>query len=138
MTTILEEIKAIKFPEISHEIKLLLQGMPATGKTIGAATFPSPVWAALERGIFQRKDDIKLLYDIDVTTFPIVPFYDPAFCKKILEEARYSPREINGVLNSKEAFYIWLKTYGPKLPSISTLVVHYWTSLQEYFDVFHD
>ncbi len=123
------------YPKTYH---ILDQGMPGTGKSIAAATFPNITWAAFETGIFQRKDDVKKLYDIDITTFNYAPFYQQDFSRSILAAANSTCRELKGVLNVKDAFYIWLRECATKLPVDATLVLDSWTALQEYFDIFQD
>ncbi len=129
---------SVYIQENSSLIHLLLQGMPKTGKTIGAATFPNIIWLAFESHLYARVEDIKIIHEIDITKFPVIPFNNPSFCKKILEEEHFSPRELNGVINSKEAFYLWLRRNLLKFSPETTLVLDSWTALQEHFDVFQE
>lgn len=100
--------------QVTPQIRLLLIGKPASGKSWAAATFPNPLFADFDNSctsLKQLKDDILIL-----------PFYSTEFVREKLRS-----------LNAMSAFLDWLATEAKKLTSEQTLVIDSLSTLQDAF-----
>ena len=103
------------------QIRLGLQGEPASGKTTSALTFPNPIVLDCDNGLtkFSGKDILH------------IPIYDPEWCKeygcKVADRGAQQP-------NRRDAITKFLKEDGLKLTAEQTLIIDSWTSLQTFFD----
>ena len=105
---------------VTPQIRLCIQGEPGIGKTFAGLTFPNPIACNFDRG---------LGYHTGRADVVEVPFWDGAFCDKIVRrDGQQAPP------NKKDSFLKWLRTEGNKIPARHTLVVDGNTTLQKAFE----
>lgn len=105
---------------VRPQIRLGVQGEPKVGKTYNALTFPNPVVCNFDRGLGAHAGRADVIE---------VPFYDGAFCDKIIKRDG-----INAPPNKKDSFKKWITTEAMKLTSNQTLVIDGNTSLQAAYE----
>ena len=101
------------------QIRLGIQGEPFSGKTYSSLTFPNPVLASFDR---------KASAHTHRTDVILVPFFDSAFCDKLVKRSGL----INPA-NRRDAFLKWLTTEGVKLGPEQTLIVDNNTGVESAF-----
>lgn len=112
---------SIPLDKVDHnfQLRLGIQGMPGTGKTFSAVSFPNPAVVSFDRGLIShmgRKDVIE------------IPFYDEKFVDKIhLRDGSSQPP------NRKEAFTDWLQINSSKFTVSQTLIIDGGTGIQSSY-----
>lgn len=117
--TITRSLKDLKFPQI----RLGLQGAPATGKTHSALTFPNVIVLDTDKSLTEHTGK-------DIPTFPM---WDPDYVCS-LNNGAFKPKHQSHEPNVRDAVLWLLKTECRKLTAEQTLLLDSWTSLQNYFD----
>jgi len=105
---------------IQPQVRLMLQGMPGSGKTWSSLTFPDPIVINLDRGLGAHTGRT------DVTE---VPFYNPSFVDSI-----YPRTHKTAPPNKRDALLKWLGTEAHKLSAQQTLVLDGSTGIQNAFE----
>ena len=129
-----QEIKGARYGDTypASPTRLLLIGLPGTGKTFSAMTFPNPVVCDLDNklsGYRKHKPEEKFL---------AIPFWNVDFVVKECKMSNAGPGKTNLASlppNTRDAFKYWLIEEGVKLTKDYTLIVDSWTSLQTAFDL---
>ena len=111
-------LKNVTYPQI----RLGLQGPPASGKTTSALTFPNPVVADLDNGLTKYSGS-------DIIS---IPFYDYDWICNY--DSKYKPFKPGAQPNRRDAFLRFLREDALKLTNEQTLIIDSWTSLQTFFD----
>src|SRR6266446_381603 len=104
------------------QIRLGLQGHPATGKTYSAMTFPNPFIMDLDNGLTKFAG-----HDIN-----IIPFYDYDWICNF--DSKYKPSKPGAQPNRRDAILKFLREEALKMTNEQTLILDSWTSLQTFFD----
>src|SRR5579872_4038131 len=112
------------------QIRLGLQGPPASGKTWAALTFPNPVVLDFDGSLTAHTGQ-------DIVS---IPFHDANFCieklgLKIEDRIKYDTQQKVKVINKRDALDKWLLTEGIKLEPNQTLILDSWTAVQSAFDM---
>jgi len=109
------------------QLRLGLQGPPASSKTWSSTTFPYPIFMSLNRGLVSH---------IGNASITEVPFYDDTFVNKLAKKETPTYTDFNtGQLkirpaNRKDAILRWLYNEGQKLKQGQTLVFDNSTDLE--------
>jgi len=106
-------------PEI-RQIRLGLQGDPASGKTTSALTAPNPVILNFDN-------------NIALPGVQTIPFWDPEFING-LEGGKFKAKLAGRMPNRRDALLWFLEKEGFKYTSEQTLVLDSWTFVQNAFD----
>lgn len=103
------------------QLRLGLQGPPASGKTTSSLTFPNPIVADFDGGLTQFAGS-DILH---------IPFYDPEFIEKIMD-CKITDKAI--FPNRKKALIKFLQLDALKFTQEQTLILDSWTAIQTAFD----
>ncbi len=103
------------------QIRLLIQGEPASGKTTSALTFPNPIVIDGDNGLtnFAGKD---IIY---------YPLHDYDWVIKYIEK---DPTKVGAQPNRRDAILKILREDSLKMTSEQTLICDGWTAFQSAFD----
>lgn len=121
---------AYEISQSPKKIRIGIQGMPGTGKTGSALTFPNPTILNFDDtdidGLIKSIPELK-----DVKPRQ-VPFYSEQFIAETLKEP-YVGGSLK-LVDRREAFAKWLERENTKFTPDSTVILDSWSSMQDAFD----
>lgn len=101
--------------ELPHEI-IALVGLPGSGKTTSAATFPNRIWLDFDHKLPQGE--------------VAIPFWDSKFVDSLAKRTSAS-----SPANQRDAFKKWLRENHLKFAPDQTLIIDSWSNMMNGFNI---